>query len=381
MTITRWRPPVLAAGACLALAVALPATSATAQPGAHPAARLAAPAYTQTNLVSDVAGWAQIQDKNLVNPWGVSFLPATTTGPASPLWVSDNGPGLSTLYAGGVHGGPQSIAPLVVTIPGGAPTGQASNPSSGFVVTAADTSSGPAKFLFVGETGHITGWNPTVGASAPGATSTQAQDAIVTPHAIYKGLAMGQTPKGPRLYAANFGSGQVEMYNSTWGRVHFPNAFVDRMLPKGFAPFNVMVSGDRVYVAYAKADGLDEVDGPGLGRVDIFTLSGQLVHRLAGSRWLDAPWGMAIAPAGFGAFSGDLIVGNFGNGRIHAFRPNTLSFVGTLRDGQDHPITIDGLWSLIVGSGTEGGTDELVFTAGPDDESHGLLGTLRAATP
>jgi uncharacterized protein (TIGR03118 family) len=372
--IARSRPLTLAAGAALTLALALPATAASAHQGAHRSAATPSGGFVQTNLVSDIPGLAQTTDPNLVNAWGVSFRGA------SPLWVSDNGTGLSTLYTGGIHGGTQSTVPLVVSIPGGDPTGQASNSTSDFVVKAKDGTSGPAFFLFVGETGHITGWNPGVGITT-GTTSTTAQDAIVKPHAIYKGLAMGTTPKGPRLYAANFAAGKVEMYNGAWKPVHIAGAFADPGLPSSYSPFNIMISGNRVYVAYAKSDGtVDEVDGRGNGRVDVFTLSGQLLASLHATMNLNAPWGMAIAPTGFGSLAGDLLVGNFGNGRIHAFSADTLTYRGLLSDGSGHPIAIDGLWALLPGNGVEAGTDEVIFTAGPQDESHGLLGTLASGS-
>jgi uncharacterized protein (TIGR03118 family) len=354
----------LAAAAVGALALAVPATAADAQPTAT------GHGFVQTNLVSDVPGLAQITDPNLVNAWGASYLGT------SPLWVSDNGTNVTTLYTGGVHGGPQSITPLVVSIPGGAPTGQVSNPTSDFVVTAKDGTTGPAKFIFVGETGHISGWNPAVQPAPGGASSTHAQNAVVHKNDIDKGVAMGMTPTGPRLYVANFHSGNVDMYDGSWKPLHRQGAFSDPTLPRGYAPFNVMVSGNRVYVAYAKADGLDEVDGPGLGRVDEFTLNGFLLHRLAKHSTLDAPWGLAIAPAGFGALAGDLLVGNFGNGEVHAFTAGDMGYRGVLRTPAHRPLVIDGLWALLPGNGTEAGTDEVLFTAGPDDEAHGLLGTL-----
>jgi uncharacterized protein (TIGR03118 family) len=384
MIVARWRPLALVAGAGLTLSVALPATIADAHSGpgdgsrhtsghaSHHSRHLAhhAQSYVQTNLVSDVPGLAQKTDPNLVNAWGASFRGA------SPLWVSDTGTNVSTLYAGGVDGTPQTVNPLVVKIPGGLPTGQASNSTTDFVVKAADGTSGPAFFLFAGITGHLTGWNPTVGITGT-APSTNAQDAIVTPGGSYTGLAMGQPASGPRLYAADFGTGKVEMYDGSWAAVHIRGAFQDRSLPRSFAPFNVAVSGNRVYVAFAKrgADGRD-VAGRGLGRVDVFTLNGRLVQRIRDHGSLDAPWGLTIAPAGFGKLSGDLLVGNFGNGQINAFRPHSLRFDATVRDHKGRAITIPGLWSLLPGNGVEGGTDQVLFTAGPANETHGLLGSL-----
>lgn len=325
--------------------------------------------YLQTNLVADTPGRAQITDPHLVNPWGASY------GPGSPLWVSDNGTDLTTLYAGGVHGGPQTIVPLVVNIPGGAPTGQAVNPTDAFVVHAADGSSGPARFLFVGESGHLTGWSPEVPPPPP---AQDAQDAVETPGAVFKGLAVGRTDEGPRLYAADFSAGTVDVYDDQFRRVITSGNFADRRIPERFAPFNVAVLNDKVYVAYAKqdADREDEVAGHGLGRVDVFSLDGRLLRRLDRHGDLDAPWGLTIAPDGFGELSGDLLVGNFGDGRIHAYDATTLAPRGTVRDQRNEPVSIDGLWALLPGNGVEGGTDEVIFTAGPDDESHGLLGTL-----
>ncbi len=323
--------------------------------------------YRQHNLVSDVPGRAQVTDPNLVNAWGASY------SPTSPLWVSDNGKDVATLYAGGIHGGPQTINSLVVNIPGGAPTGQVFNPTSSFVVHGADGSSAPAAFLFVGESGNLTGWNPNVPPPAP---SHDAQVAVPTPGAVDKGLAIGGPADNPMLYAADFSAGTVDVYNGMFQRVITAGNFEDDQLPAHYAPFNVAVLKNKVYVSFARQNGEDELDGPGLGRVDIFTLDGRLVRRLGAHQVLNAPWGMTIAPAGFGEFTGDLLVGNFGDGRIHAFDPTTLALRGTVRRGNGQPVSISGLWALLPGNGVEGGTDEVIFTAGPGDESHGLLGTL-----
>jgi uncharacterized protein (TIGR03118 family) len=353
----------------LALTVPSGSLSALGQNSNHREA--GASTYKQTNLVADTPGKAQITDPNLVNAWGASY------GPGTPLWVSDNGTNVSTLYAGGIHGGTQSIVPLVVHIPGGVPTGQVFNPTKRFVVKSANGSSAPALFLFVGESGHLTGWAPNV----PGpATSTHAQNAVVMPKAVFKGLALGRSDRGPRLYAANFASGMVDVFNGKFRRVITHGNFVDRRLPRAYAPFNVAVLNSKVYVAYAKQDPMsaDELDGPGLGRVDVFTMNGTLLRRLGHHSQLNAPWGLTIAPRHFGTHSGDLLVGNFGNGRIHAYNPRTLAPRGVLRNGAHTPITIDGLWAILPGNGTEAAKDELLFTAGPDDEAHGLLGTLSA---
>ena len=364
--IVRRPTPLLALGAAVGAAVGLLAAGAPADAGAPTA-------YRQVNLVSDIPGLAQVTDPHLVNAWGASYLGA------SPLWVSDNGADVTTLYRGGVDGSTQAVVPLVVSIPGGAPTGQVSNPTTAFVVHDAAGNAAPARFLFVGETGHLSGWNPAVGGTgAP--PSTHAVDAVVTPGAVDKGMAMGQTAQGPRLYVADFSAGTVDVYDGTFQRVTTPGGFTDPQLPSGYAPFNVMVSGGTVYVSYAKQDSArhDEVAGQGRGRVDAFTLDGVLLRRLPGHGVLDAPWGMTIAPEGFGSLSGDLLVGNFGDGRIHAFDPATLTFAGTVRDGAGRAVAIDGLWALLPGNGTEGSPRDVLFTAGLQDEAHGLLGLLHA---
>jgi uncharacterized protein (TIGR03118 family) len=371
MGTSRRRTPrwlAVGAGACAVSTVAALSSFSPASAAADPSST-----YRQTNLVSDVPGRAQITDPHLVNAWGASYLGT------SPLWVSDNGAGVSTLYSGGVHGSPQTIVPLVVSIPGGSVTGQVSNSTTSFVVHDRQGHRAAARFLFVTESGHLSGWEPTVGGNgAP--TSTRAVDAVVTPGAVDKGLAMGQTPAGPRLYVADFSAGVVDVYDGRFRRVITSGNFQDPQLPQGFAPFNVMVSGNRVYVAYAKQDAQreDEVAGAGLGRVDVYSLQGTLLRRMPTHRDLDAPWGMTIAPQGFGTLSGDLLVGNFGDGRIHAYDATTLQPRGTVRRPSGKAVVIDGLWALLPGNGTEAGTDQVIFTAGPQDESHGLVGVLSA---
>jgi uncharacterized protein (TIGR03118 family) len=359
------------AAGVLAMAFTVPAGSVSAAGQGHAAREAGAGTYVRTNLVSDIPGRAQITDPNLVNAWGASY------GPGTPLWVSDNGTNVSTLYSGGVHGGTQSIVPLVVHIPGGVPTGQVFNPTKQFVVKSPDGSKAPALFLFVGESGHLTGWAPDVPGPAP---STHAQNAVVRHSAVYKGLALARTDRGPRLYAANFASGAVDVFNGRFHRVMTRGNFADRRLPRGYAPFNVAVLRSKVYVAFARQTpgSVDEMHGPGLGRVDVFTRNGVLLRRLGHHDQLNAPWGLTIAPRHFGAHSGDLLVGNFGDGRVHAYNPRTLAPTGVLRNRAHHAIVIDGLWALLPGNGTEAAHNQVVFTAGPGDEAHGLLGTLTA---
>ena len=342
---------VIAATAVVALTGAGPA-GATGHPGTS--------AFTQRNLVSDIPGVARITDPNLVNPWGLS------AGPATPLWVADNGTDVSTLYSGGVRGSIPMIAPLVVGIPGGAPTGTVYNPTTGFAVGGA-----AARFIFDSEAGQITAWHPGLG--------TQAQTVAATPHAIYKGLALAATPKGAWLYAADFHGGKIDVFDDRFGPVHLkPGAFADHALPAGFAPFNVQELGGSIYVTYAKqdADAEDEVPGAGLGYVDVFDPTGRLLRRLISGGALNAPWGLAIAPAGFGGLDGALLVGNFGDGAINAYDVGTGASRGALTNEDGNPIRIDGLWALRFGNGVFGTPRSLVFTAGIADEAHGLLGTI-----
>jgi len=345
----------------VALAPAAPAA------GAHPRN-----AYHQTNLVSDLPGMAQLTDPDLVNPWGLA------AGPTTPAWVADNGTDKATIYPGFVNGSPIQKAGLVVDIPGGAPTGQVFNPTPGFVVRSGD-SSGPARFLFDSEAGLVTGWNPGVPPPPP---STQAQVGASVPDAIYKGLAIADTAAGTFLYAADFHSARIDVFDSNFNLVHLPGSFADPGIPQGFAPFNVQEIGGVLYVAYAKqdADAEDEVAGPSLGFVDAYSTNGQLLRHLIERGQLNAPWGLALAPAGFGRFSGALLVGNFGNGRINAYDPGTGEFLGRLRHEDGSPIQIEGLWALRFGNGVTGNPTTLLFTAGIDDEAHGLFGAIEAAS-
>jgi uncharacterized protein (TIGR03118 family) len=313
---------------------------------------------------------AEITDPDLVNPWGLA------AGPTSPAWVADNGSNKATIYRGFVNGSPIQKVPLVVSIPGGAPTGQVFNPTPGFVVSSG-TASGPAVFLFNSEGGQVTGWNPGVPPPPP---STQAQVGASVPDAIYKGLTLATTPVGTFLYAADFHNARIDVFDSNFNRVHLSGSFSDDEIPPGFAPFNVQTLGGRLYVAYAKqdADREDEVAGQSLGFVDVYDLSGNLLHHLIERGQLDAPWGLALAPAGFGRFGGALLVGNFGNGRINAYDPDTGEFLGRLKNEDGRPIEIDGLWALRFGNGVTGNPTTLLFTAGIDDEAHGLFGAIEA---
>jgi len=335
------------------------------------AARAAAPFYQQHNLVSDGAVPADLVDAALVNAWG---LVASAT---SPWWVADNGTGLSTLY----NGNTGAKVSLTVSVPG-APTGIVFNGDPGFVVTSG-TKSGPARFIFASEDGTISGWNPAVAATlAVVAVDNSAGGAV------YKGLAIASTASGDRLDAANFRAATVDVFDASFHSV--PGGFADPDLPPGYAPFGIRNLGGTIYVTYAlqDADKKDDVAGEGHGFVNAFDTDGNLLGRVASGGRLNSPWGLALAPADFGAFSGDLLVGNFGDGHINAFDPHRFRGNGERQPrGQLHaadgrPIAIDGLWAIAFGNGAAAGpTSVLFFTAGPFDEQHGLLGKLVVTSP
>jgi uncharacterized protein (TIGR03118 family) len=332
------------------------------------------------NLVSDRPGAAALTDPDLVNAWGLSASPGTNQTPGSPLWVSDNGKDKTTLYAGA---SPTSVTKvgLVVTITSGAPTGQVFNTDpSGFMVHDASGHSGAARFIFDSENGGVDGWSPGVGATAPG-FSTVTEVAVKNgANAVYKGLAIAQASNGQTyLYAANFRSGRVEAYDATFTPVELPGGFfVDPRLPAGYAPFNVQELAGKLYVSYAKQDARlhDDVAGDGHGFVDVFSNDGALIRRLVTRGALNSPWGLALAPAGFGRFGGALLVGNFGDGRVNVYNATTGEHLGQLRKPNGQPIVIDGLWALRFGNGNAAKTGELLFSAGPNHESNGLLGKI-----
>jgi uncharacterized protein (TIGR03118 family) len=327
-------------------------------------------AYIATDLVSDQPGVARTTDPTLINAWGIAV------GPRS-FWVSSNGADLSEVYTGDVAGSP-IVAPFKVTIPGGAPTGQVFNSTTDFVVTNG-AASGPAAFIFASESGAVTGWNPAVPPPMP---STNAQPAFqAADGAIYKGIALANNGTGNFLYLADFHNAKIDVLNGTFQKVTPAGNFTDPNLPAGYAPFNVAAIGGKLYVAYAKQDAAaeDDVIGPGLGFVDVFDLNGNFQSRLVSRGALNAPWAMVQATADFGDFSNDLLIGNFGDGRINAYDPATGAFHGTLSTSPGHPLVIDGLWGLAFGNGTTAGdANALYYAAGPDDETHGLFGRITA---
>ena len=324
----------------------------------------ASAAVVETDLVSDGATKAAFKDPNLINPWGISY------SPLGEFWVSDNGTGLTTLY--NTSGMPQS---LVVAIPGaggvaGAPTGQVFNSTSGFQVTE-KKKSGPSAFIFATENGTLSGWAPNVdGTHAINAVDNSASGAV------YKGLAIVTQQSGTFLLAANFMAQQVEVYDSTW---HLVRSFRDSDLPANYSPFNVAVLNGNIYVSYAKhkKGSKDETDGRHFGAVEQVDIDGNVIRTIAIRGALNAPWGMAIAPTSFGPFAGALLVGNFGDGTINGFDPNTGKKLGALKTADGKTLAIDGLWGLIPGNGGQGGNSKsLYFSAGTNGEADGLFGAL-----
>jgi uncharacterized protein (TIGR03118 family) len=336
--------------------------------------------YRQINLVSDQPHHANLTDSDLVNAWGLAASPGTNDKPGSPLWVADNGADKATLYMGS---GPTSVTKnplIVVKVRGKAPTGQVFNgDATAFMVHDKMGHQASAPFIFDTENGTIDAWSPTVN---PNGTNPSVRTEIVRDNganAVYKGLATAQVGGKSFLYATNFRSGRVEAYNDKFKPVEMPGGlFVDPGLPTGYGPFGIAEINGKLYVSFAKQDDTLHDDSAGMGRgfIDVFTNDGKFVHRLVTRGALDSPWGLTLAPAGFGQFSGDLLVGNFGNGHINVYNPVTGRHLGELRQGKGRPIVIDGLWGLTFGNGNAAKTNELVFSAGPDHESHGLLGKI-----
>jgi uncharacterized protein (TIGR03118 family) len=315
--------------------------------------------YARRDLVSDGGVPAEHLDPDLINAWGLA------ASAAGPWWVNAADAGKSLLYNGG---GIKN--PLIVSV-AGAPTGIVFNGGPRFVIPNA----GAARFLFASEDGTISAWSPSL------VPNTQAVVVIdnSASGASYKGLAIDSTSAGTRLYAANFHDARVDVFDGAFAPVTVAGAFTDPNLPAGYAPFGIQTLAGSVYVAYALQDeeGEEEVAGPGLGVVDKYDFAGHLLARVATGGALDAPWGLALAPAGFGRFSGKLLVGNFGNGRINVFDPVTFEPKGHLKGTDGKAIVIDGLWGIAFGNGaTAGPATTLFFAAGPDDEEHGLFGRL-----
>ncbi|MGZ8218647.1 TIGR03118 family protein [Methylomagnum sp.] len=335
--------------------------------------------YVQQNLVSDQAGQASTTDPDLINGWGIAF------GPFGPIWVADAGTGKSTIYNG--TGTKQSIVvtiplPPGSTDPNSSPTGIVFNGFAGttgavqFPVSRG-TASGSSNFIFATEQGTIAGWSSTVDPA----------NAIITVNnsvsgAIYKGLALGADGTRRLLYATDFRNGKVDVFDSNFQPItDLPSgAFTDPKLPTGYAPFGIHNIQGAIYVTYAKQDQnrVDDVPGARLGYVSIFDARGQFIKRLISKGRLNAPWGIALAPADFGQFGNRLLVGNFGDGKINVYDPATGAYVSTLRQAANAQIVVDGLWGISFGNGINSqGTNQLFFAAGPNGEAHGLFGYIQ----
>jgi uncharacterized protein (TIGR03118 family) len=382
---------------CLASAAALALSATPIVSAQH---------YTQVNLVANASGVAPVTDPHLVNPWGLS------RSSSSPWWISDNGTGLSTLYNGA-----GTINPLVVTIPkanpnsktfpNGTPTGTIANASPTDFLLAPGA---PAAFLFSTIDGTISGWNPAVGVAA-GAAPPSTHAVIVvktTDGSSYTGLTSATVNGDRYLYAANFNKGTVDVYNNAFQKVTLQSnrdgdrdrddnndkPFTDDRLPRDFVPFNVQAIGNDIVVTFALHEEGNplETDGPGLGYVDIFSSSGQLLQRLEHGNWLNAPWGVAVAPLDFGTFSHALLIGQFagagtseGSGTIAAYDLASGKFIGLVQDATGKPLSISGLWAISPGNSAAAGSydpagspaSELYFTAGPDHGTGGLFGYLK----
>jgi uncharacterized protein (TIGR03118 family) len=327
--------------------------------------------YAVHNLVSDGSVPADHTDSDLINPWGIAFNPNAV------VWIADNGTGVATLYDG--NGVKQSLVVEIPVPPGGTPpskpTGIVFSSGSDFVVHVGSLS-GPARFIFATEDGTISAWAPNVDLTHAILEANNAPS-----HAIYKGLALAANGAGHFLYATDFHNNKIDIFDSTFHQVTVPGAFVDPGLPRHYAPFGIQNILGNLYITYARQDddAEDDVAGPGFGFVDVFDANGHLIDRFASRGTLNAPWGLALAPADFGRFSNMLLVGNFGDGRINAFDLSSGEFRGQLRRASGRPISIDGLWGLAFGNGLlNQPTNSLFFTAGPGDEQHGIYGRIDA---
>jgi uncharacterized protein (TIGR03118 family) len=336
--------------------------------------------FREIDLASDLPGRAAHQDSSLVNPWGIA------QGHDGSFRIAANGSGLGLLlFADG------RSARGAITIPppdGGNPSGVVSDGAEDFTISDGHRH-GKAELIFVSEDGSVSAWSPALDRNSAIRVAT-------TTDAVYKGVAIGSDRHGPLLYAANFHAGSIDVFDRRFRPVTIAHGFEDTNLPAGYAPFNIANLEGRLYVCYAKQDpdAHDDVPGAGFGFIDVFDTNGRLLQRLVSQGPLDAPWGLALTPEGFGAFRHALLVGNFGDGEIHAFDRRTGALLGGLEDDQGQPIAIDGLWGLgFAGEGAgdrddwdgrhgradRGGRDggrSLFFTAGIHDEANGLFGRL-----
>jgi uncharacterized protein (TIGR03118 family) len=365
----RW-PAAAAVFAAVAGLVAAAAPAGAAAP---------ANSFAMTTLIANKATFhPRLVDTHLTNAWGLA------AGPGEPLWVSDNNSGFATVYTGGIKGSAVTLF-LTVRVPGGNPTGQVFNGSGAFLVQGI-----PAAFIVATDSagarqspGRIEAWN--------GGLAFVVEDSVtggpghkIPAGAVFKGLALATTPKaGPELFAADVHNARVDVFNRGFRLLSTPKEFRDPKIPAGWAPFNVKLLSGRLYVTYGKQNKAktDVVPGAGRGFVDVYNVNGGLIRHLAAHGTLNEPWGLAIAPKGFGPFAGDLLVGNLGNGWINAFNPVTGKHLGWLDTPKGTPVAINGLWGLMAGNSAFGGPSSLVFSAGPGGQHNGVVGVLNPAPP
>jgi uncharacterized protein (TIGR03118 family) len=381
-----------------AVVIAVAVTGATAVRADDDGFKIQRNAYVVNNLVSDQKDAANFQDPVLRNAWGVAFTPG-----ASPFWVADNASGCSTLYDGtGAKVAlqvpiplPDNSVPSTACQPASAqtnppppspaaPTGVVWNPTTTFVVPGTGTPGTAASFIFATEDGTVSAWANGVTANNQAVVAVDNSSS----GAVYKGLVFGTNPRGVFLFATNFNSGNVDVFapNGSAGfrpatNVEVTGTFTDPNLPAGYAPFGIENIDGNLFVTFAKqdADRHDDVAGPGNGFVDVFDTDGNLLRRFASRGPLNSPWGMTRASFAFGRFSGLILVGNFGNGKINVFSSQG-QFIDELDRPNGKPLVIDGLWKLILGGGRNSSSDTLYFTAGPNDETNGLFGTITPAS-
>jgi uncharacterized protein (TIGR03118 family) len=321
---------------------------------------------------------APVTDPNLVNAWGIALPPSSGA-----FWVSSNGQDLADVYTGDVAGSALKKGALEVSIPGGSPTGALFNTTTSDFMIPQPGPTAKAFFIFASEAGEVTGWNPNV----PTPNSTTAVLGYQAPTGtVYKGIALANDSANGHnfLYVTDFHNNKIDVLDTNFALTHLGGSFTDPSIPAGFAPFNIAAINGNLYVTYAKQDSIqhDDVAGAGNGYIDVYTTDGVLVKRLVSNGALNSPWGMVVAPANFGDFSGDLLVGNFGDGHINAYNATSGAFAGTLSISKNHPVVVDGLWGLSFGNGaTAGDTNTLYFAAGPDGEAHGLFGKITANAP
>jgi uncharacterized protein (TIGR03118 family) len=346
--------------------------------------------FTDTPLVTDnkeVVPTSTLIDANLQNPWGVAV------GPGLPFWIADNNSNVATLYSGtGMieNSGVTGSATVGVAIPASAagvqanPTGQVYNGHGGFLTP---TPNGPetALFIYDGEGGTIATWAQDSGATA----TTVYDDGIAngTDHAVYKGLALASVNGAEFLYATDLHNNKIDVFDTNFTKpAAMQGKFVDPTMPSGFVPFGISVVGGQLYVTYAMQDAAkhDEMTGAGRGYVDIFDFSGNFVSRFASAGVLNAPWGIAVAPAGFGTLQGFVLIGNFGDGTINVFTTNGSALatsVGPLKGANGQALSFPGLWSVVFGNGdADKPATTLFYTAGFASQTDGVFGTITVAS-